>query len=147
MDMDSYAKCLEELLSNINFMEMLELIDRKKYTFGTCPFWVNIRECNDFCNYLKHKSNKIRKKLSKHNGIKNRKIFYPASDKSSGDFHEEVFSLEVFFRYIKAFEDFWMYIFENSVKPEDQDEFTDTMIRKQGNHFIERNKEFPWHQK
>ena len=124
----------------IGFRAMLKLIDRKKYQIDGCLFYDHILECNAFCNYLKHQSNEAEDKESKN------RIFYPVSKDSSGSFCAEFFSLEVFFCYIKAFEDFWMYIFENSIKPEDRDEYTDTMIREHIKRFIERNKKFPWHQ-
>ena len=124
----------------IGFRAMLKFIDRKKYQIDGRLFYDLILECNDFCNYLKHQSNEAEDKES------NNRIFYPVSKDRSGSFCAEFFSLEVFFCYIKAFEDFWMYIFENSVKPEDRDEYTDTMIREHIKRFIERNKKFPWHQ-
>ena len=142
-DEDSSVICLGKLSSSIGFKPLLKLIDEEKYKIDTCPFLDDIMECNDFCNYLKHQLDSTEKK-----NLRKRKIFYSA-DKNFGinSFCAELFSLEVFFRYIIAFEDFWMYIFKNSVKPEDKDEFTDTMIREQVNIFIERNKKFPWHQK
>ena len=144
---DSSVVCLGKLSSSIGFKKLLKLIDKEKYKITDRPFWADIHECNDFCNHLKHQSNKIVNNLLKNNKAEYSNFFYPTNKKISENFCVEMFSLEIFFRYIKAFEDFWMYILENSVKPEDRDKFTDTMIREQGNVFIEKNKKFPWHQK
>ena len=133
---------------SMGFSKALSLVDRKKYKINNCSFYNLIFECNYFCNYLKHQPSEMENESNeKENELLKDRIFYPVVKNNSGIFCEDFFSLEVFFQYIKAFEDFWMYILENSVNPEDRDEYTDTMIIEYRNRFKKSNKKFTWHQK
>ena len=126
-------------ISFIGFNDLLESIDEKydiknkKYSF-----YNKIKECQSFANFVKHNSLKSYDDLSKYPHL-----FISLDGTVDKHQQEVVLSLNDFYRYIRAFENFWIHICKNVHKPMERNEFI-IKSHKPIDLRVQKYQELPW---
>ncbi len=128
-----------EDISFIGFRDLLLSIN-KKYNIKNkkISFYDNIKECQSFANFIKHKSQTSYNKLLKY------QCLFVTLETTVDSHREPILSLDTFYRYIRAFENFWIHICKNVHKPMECNEFI-TETHKQIDLCVKQYQELPWH--
>ena len=127
-------------ISFIGFDKLLSSI-HGKYNIKNerSSFYDDIKECQYFSNFAKHASQESYKILLRHSKL-------PILPDGVVDKNHQELSLKLddFYRYIRAFENFWIHICKNVHKPMECNEFI-TETHEQIDLIVQKYQELPWH--